>query len=144
MCYMVILSTDSEINLSKYNDKLVQYSKDMPGLSEESYLKYQNMWFVTSQHTCSCGFRHMHFNNIDSGFGVPENWCPEEAEDLESTLEFIQTIRNLLNSGAKVDCIDVWDSQDGSGILSGVVDVDLSSIKDEEFRFYENCHFIFS
>lgn len=116
----------------------------MPGLAEESFLKFQYKWFIASQHGCSCGFRHLYIDSVDLGFGAPEDWYPEEDEDIEATLRFIQTVKKLLNSRAKVDCIDVWDNQDGSCDLSGLVDVDIFSIKDEEFRFYENHQFVFS
>ncbi len=143
MCYMILLSTDSDEDLSKHNVELVQYTRDMPGLAEEAYVKYPNQWFVESRHGCSCGFRHLHVSSIDIGFGLPEDWFPEESDDIESTLIFVNTVKELLALEAKVDCIDAWDNQDDSCDLSGIINVDLNSMKEGVFRFYENHHFVF-
>ena len=73
MCYMILLSTDSEADLSLYNDKLIEFTSELPGLAEEALLNHPKKWFVGSQHGCSCGFRHLYVTSVELGFGVPED-----------------------------------------------------------------------
>jgi hypothetical protein len=52
-------------------------------------------------------------------------------------------VRSLIARGERVDCVDLWA---GSEVPPGPpvhMNVDLSRIRDEEFRFFENHHFEF-
>jgi|SRR5207247_2545234 len=143
MCYMTLLSTDSTEDLELGNSSLVRFSREMPGLPGEIYLEHTNKWFIASRHGCSCGFRHLYGESVDLGFGEREVWYPEEAEDLEATLQVIATIRRLVTSGAKVDCVDAWGHGKEATELSGTVRVNVATLGDGSFRFFENHRFVF-
>ena len=143
MCYMLLLSTDSPEDLSANNDSHIAFSRELPGLPEETMLTYPHKWFVGSRHGCSCGFRHLYVGSVELGFGEPVDWYEEENEDIEATLRFVRIINGLLQSGAGVECIDAWRYEDKPPQLSGTIEVDLSEITDRAFRFYENHRFVF-
>jgi hypothetical protein len=74
---------------------------------------------------------------------LPEDWAPETPSDIEATLKLILLVRSLIARGERVDCVDLWA---GSEVPPGPpvhMNVDLSRIRDEEFRFFENHHFEF-
>ncbi len=141
MCYQVFLSTDTNEDLSVNDCDLVKFSKDFPFKLSEGTLKYENLWHVQSEAVCSCSFRHL--SSTELGFGEPEDWYPEEDEFIEATEKFTQIIRAMLKRNIKVDCVDIW--QDDTLKLNELpsMDVDLSTIKDTEFRFFENYYFKF-
>lgn len=143
MCYMLLLSTDSEVDLSESNTELLCFRKELPGLPEESLLEYPNKWFVGSAQGCSCGFRHLGSESIELGFGIPEDWFPENADDIEATHQFIRVVRSLRASGNGVECIDAWCDDSHPVSLNGAVQVNLDEIPDVAFRFYENQRFVF-
>ena len=145
MCYMTMLSTDATDDLGLGNSGLVQFTRTLPGLPEEKYLEHAHKWFIGSRHGCSCGFRHLYVGSVELGFGEPENWYPEDAEDLEATLQVIAAIRRLVNGGARVDCVDAWaHGQPDAPELAGTVHVNLTTLGDRSFRFFENHRFVFS
>ena len=74
---------------------------------------------------------------IRAGLRLPE----EEENEIAATLIFIKVIRKLIDRGAKVDCIDTWFGPEPSDIQ--LMSVDLSVIEDDQFRFFENYHFLF-
>jgi len=141
MCYTVLLSTSSAIDLEQYNSELVTFSNDFSASQATEKLSYQHKWQVSSKSGCSCTFRHLHSTEL--GFGTPVDWFPEEADEISATLQFIKIIRALVANGAEVDCIDSWESSNKKTTLEEL-NVDLAQISDEEFRFFENYHFIFN
>lgn len=144
MCYMTILSTTAEDNLSIYNNKLVQFSIELPNIPEEKYLAFENKWFIGSQSGCSCDFRHLCSYDADFNFGKPVDWYEEDEEDIEATRQVIAIIRKLIEKGASVDCVDVWaHGQQQAVSLSGDIYVNLAEIDDLAFRFIENYRFLF-
>lgn len=143
MCYMLLLSTDSPEDLSAYNDSLIAFARELPGIPEESLLTHQARWFVGSAHGCSCGFRHLTVQSVELGFGEPVGWFPEESADIEATFKFIAIVRRLVEQGAQVECIDAWAHDDTPAALAGTVRVDLSVVTDRQFRFFENHRLIF-
>lgn len=60
-----------------------------------------------------------------------------------STIHIIDIIRTMVENGELVDCIDVWDHKEMCPVSEEEVEVDLSIISNEEFRFFENHHFVF-
>lgn len=142
MCYIVLLSTSSPEDLSAASTRLVHFTRDCPEPALAAALLYEHRWFVTGDGgTCSCGFRHL-MDPTGLGFSRPQDWMKEEADDLEATAAFIACVRRLLADGHQVDCIDAWARAHAADLRTSVVD--LATISDDEFRFFENHHFRFA
>ncbi|MET3135108.1 hypothetical protein AAKU55_005411 [Oxalobacteraceae bacterium GrIS 1.11] len=144
MCYMTILSTTSNDDLSVHNNELVKFSEQMPGVPEEKYLQFPRQWFIGSKDACSCSFRHLYVTSVELGFGAPEDWYPEESEDIEATRQVIAVTRGLIEKGEQVDCVDAWmnDAADADPLAGDLV-VNLSEVDDLAFRFFESHRFTF-
>jgi len=141
MCYALILSTTTGDDLSLNDAKGIKFSRPIPDRLATDALCYPNKWYVGSRTGCSCSFRHLY--EPDLGFGVPEDWSPEEASDIEATFAFIRLVRSLIAKGERVDCVDLWEGHGDEPRHPVSMKVHLSSIRDEEFRFIENHHFDF-
>jgi hypothetical protein len=139
MCYALILSTTSRDDLSRLNNEAIRFDSELSDRLPFDKLLYAHQWYVGSRTGCSCSFRHLYGPEFD--FSVPEDWFPEEQSDIQATLTFIRLIRSLALKGEKVDCIDVWESNSTEALH--LLPVNLSRIRDEEFRFFENHHFDF-
>jgi hypothetical protein len=140
VCYSIYLSTDADLDLSRKNSDLVQFRKEPVPQVYRSLLRYPNQWYVGSKTVCSCTFRHLH--SIELGFCEPQDWYPEDEQEIEATLIFIMIVRALLNQGYQVDCIDTWEADSPDEIKK--INVNLDHFRDDQFRFYENHHFIFT
>jgi hypothetical protein len=139
MCYALILSTTSSDDLSSFNGEQIRFDKNVPDRLPFQHLLYANKWYVGSRTGCSCSFRHLYGPEFD--FSAPEDWFPEEKSDIEATLTFIRLVRSLVIKGEKVDCIDLREGNQAEH--PALMSVDLSQIRDEEFRFFEDHHFDF-
>jgi hypothetical protein len=139
MCYALILSTTSAVDLSRFNSESVRFDKNTPDRLPFHHLLYANQWYVGSRTGCSCSFRHLY--GPEFSFSVPEDWFPEEQSDIEATLTFIGLIRSLVIKGEHVDCIDAWEGDHAE--IPTLLPVNLNQVRDEEFRFFENHHFDF-
>ena len=106
MCYALVLSTTSDEDLQVHNTDLVRFGLDLPDIPELQNLRYPNCWFIGSRSGCSCTFRHLHSPEL--GFGEPVDWYPEQADEIEATLQAAKIIRKLVAEGHEVDCIDAW------------------------------------
>lgn len=140
MCYSIYLSTDSDLDLSTKNNHLIQFMKESIPQPYLSLLQFQNHWYVGSKSICSCTFRHLH--SIELGFCEPQDWYPEDEQEIEATLIFIRIVREILQQGNQVDCLDIWEAASQSDIIQ--INVNLEDIRDDQFRFYENYHFHFT
>ncbi|MDD5329720.1 MAG: hypothetical protein PHX38_06935 [Sulfuricella sp.] len=142
---MTLLSTTSTDDLSAGNNDLVRFSTELPGIPEQKYLAFAHQWLVGSASGCSCGFRHLHTSSVELGFGEPQDWYPEEAQDVEATRQVIAAIRALVEKGDHVDCMDAWaHGQPDAPPLNGEVEVNLGEVGDASFRFFENHRFTFT
>jgi hypothetical protein len=141
---MLLLSTDSEKDLSQHNSKLIAFKRELPPLAEVLELRFLNKWFVASREGCSCGFRHLHTSAIDLGFDTPQEWYEEDPEDIAATLEFVAVIQALIGNGQQVDCIDVWGHETASSTTVDTISVNLSALQSGAFRLMEGYHFVFS
>lgn len=145
MCYMTVLSTTSSADLAQYSNVLVDFSRELPGLAEERFLMHEFKWFIGSRSGCSCDLRHLGAGSEELGFSEPAEWFPEETEDIEATRMICAIIRRLVSLGEQVDCVDAWASDSPpSSPLTGDIEVDLSAVKDTEFRFFERHRFTFT
>ncbi len=143
MCYCVLLSTTADKDLSADNvPPYVIFQRDLShcetGAAE--VLRYPRKWFVGVKSACSCTFRHL--SAVHLGFAAPEEWYPEEPEEIEATKQFYDVVVQLLSAGKKVDCVARWAGSPKDAVKH--LDVNLATVSREAFRFFENHHFIFS
>jgi hypothetical protein len=139
VCYSIYLSTNSDQDLSLDNSDLVHFKREPIPEAYQPILKYQYQWYVGSKSGCSCTFRHLF--NVDLGFGAPVNWYQEDEDEIAATSSFIKFIRKIVNEGYRVDCLDIWEGAAPESIQLKVVD--LGEVPDEQFRFFDNHHFLF-
>ncbi len=142
MCYLVYLSTTSPEDLSARSSSLTYFEKPRPDDPIAPALLFEHKWYLATAvpGSCSCHFRHT--MNPELGFGEPVDWYPEDSEDLEATARFVSIVRELLGGGHQVDTIDAWWDADPGKLRR--MDVDLGAVGDEQFRFFENYHFVFT
>ncbi|MGW8226806.1 MAG: hypothetical protein ACWGOY_13780 [Anaerolineales bacterium] len=139
MCYSIYLSTDSDRDLRTENDELVRFRKGTVPESYRSLLRYKHHWYVGSKSGCSCTFRHL--SSIELGFMAPVDWYEEGEHEILATAKFIKFVRRMKKLGYQVDCIDTWEGVENEEIVDAIVNLD--EITDDQFRFFENHHFIF-
>lgn len=140
MCYLLYLSTTSTEDLADHNSELINFQRlETADDARLSVLENQEKWFVGSKSGCSCTFRHL--SSVELGFGEPQDWFPEDEDDLKATAELYRVIARLTASGNQVDCLDIWEGADAADIKMKVVN--LSTISEKTFRLFENYHFVF-
>lgn len=141
MCYSTYISTDSAEDLAKRNSEAVRFTKVTASNADSriDLLEYPHKWFVGSKTECSCSFRHL--MSGDLGFDKPQDWFPEEQEDIEATKELYNTLKWLLTSGHKLDLMDCWAETRPGDIA--VLAVNLDEVSEDTFRMFENYKFKF-
>ena len=141
MCYLVYMSTDFPGDLTQHNSILISFNKHFSDFEPEirDLLLYKYLWYVGSKSGCSCTFRHL--SSVEIGFGKPVDWYPENSDAIKATRIFYNVALSLISSGNTIDCIEIWSGTTKDQIKR--LKVDLLTIKRDEFRFFENHHFIF-
>jgi hypothetical protein len=141
MCYLVYISTDFEGDLSQHNSALISFEKDFANCEPEliDLLLYKYHWYVGSKTGCSCTFRHL--SSIELGFAEPVYWYEEPSDEIEATIIFYDEVSSLISQGNKLDCIEIWAGTKWDQVNH--LEVDLSSVSRNAFRFFENHHFVF-
>jgi len=140
MCYSLYLSTSSPEDLTKHNSELVRFRRPEP--ADEKWtglLQHEHKWFVGSKSQCSCTFRH--FTSPDLGFTEPQDWAPEDKDNIEATAELYRVIHGLASAGERVDCLDVWFDARPDAIEEMVVKLD--AVSEKQFLLFENYHLLF-
>jgi len=102
-------------------------------------LRHEHQWFVGSKSECSCTFRH--FVTTESGFGEPQDWCPEDEDNVRATAELYRVIRCLISEGQQVDCLDAWHGAKRDEIKDMVATI--RTVSEKEFLLFENHHLVF-
>lgn len=93
-------------------------------------------WFLQCQYGgCNCDFRHLAEGN-DMEFAPPADWCPEDPEAIEATKAVYDILSEMLAKGYKVDVVDLWVNNSLESIVE--IDVSLSKVNRDSFRFFEN------
>jgi hypothetical protein len=137
MCYMVYVSTDCTDDLSLQDSSLVRFER--PSAEKASpcprVLRPERAWFVASASGCSCTFRHLCRESISLGFGEPEDWCPEEPEEIDATKQLYSVLRALVERGHDVEVLDCWSGEED--VEPVVLDVSLSQVPAAHFRLFE-------
>jgi hypothetical protein len=76
----------------------------------------------------------------EMGFGKPVDWYQEEDEAVAASKIFIGIVREVLEAGYEIDCVDAWSGAEPSDFSD--LRLDLGGMADEEFRFFEKWHFV--
>jgi len=144
MCYVLHLSTSSSRDLSEEYSKIgftFQRIAEDAHLEEKSInlLAYENRWYIGAESGCSCEFRHLAAGSLDLGFSQPEDWYPEEEDEIEATKALHGVLHTLLEQGAEVDLVDGWQRADIANFKS--IRVDLKKVGPNEFRLFEDRRF---
>ncbi len=144
MCYLVYLSTTSREDLGQFPSTLYHFlpltKEDDPALVK--LLDHPALWYLECQYGgCSCHFRYLCEGN-EMDFAPPADWSPEEADAIEATKAVYDVLAGMLANGHKVDIVAVWDDTQPEAIT--VLDVSLSAVDRDSFRFFENRKFNFS
>ncbi len=141
MCYVNHLATDCDQDLSTMvgNRLLLTQPEDEEAIN---LLQLPHRWNLTREWGgCGCSFRVSGILGSEPWFGPPEDWCPEDADDIEATQQFYDLVANLREEGHQVEVIAVWT---GTGINEiKTLDVPLNKVSRDEFRFFENFLFRF-
>ncbi len=140
MCYELYLSTSSTEDLSQHDSEWLSFGN--PDRLDSRYigiLENERKWYVGSKSGCSCTFRHL--AGGDLAFDEPQDWLPEEQDNLQATAELYRVIASLVQGGYEVDCLDLWPGADPARIKT--VSVGLSAVPQKAFRLFEDHHFVF-
>jgi hypothetical protein len=73
------------------------------------------------------------------GFSEPVDWYEEESKDIEATKQFYRIIKEQIDRGFKIDIVDKWEGTELNSIKR--LEVNLSQVSENEFRFFENYLF---
>jgi hypothetical protein len=138
MCYVIYLSTTSDEDFRALAE--TQFSlyraEDAPDV-----LYHPHRWYLECQYGgCSCHFRHLH-ESAEMCFGPPEDCPPEDDDDIEATAAVYDLIKRLVQSGHGVDLVDTWSDELRSP--TPTLEVSLSKVARESFRFFHGYHFAF-
>ena len=144
MCHSIYLSTDSPQDLGAEPFEHLQFSADLdPEPAHEELLPllaYPRRWFLNRREYggCSCHFRHCY----ESTFEPPQNWAPEEEDDVAATREAYRAFRKIVEDGYHLDVIDVFaDDTPASQVQR--LDVSFRAIDEEAFQFFSGYQFDF-
>ena len=141
MCHEIFLSTTSPQDLAELPDTLfkfqvIEHEADPGNLD---LLAYPQTWLLLGEHGgCSCAFRH-DMSGKDAYFSAPEDWFPEDRDDIQATLGVYDLVATILSEGHKVDLVDIWNGDEPESIQS--LDVSLSAVGRDAFRFFEKYKF---
>jgi hypothetical protein len=141
MCYSVYFSTDSQEDFAAIESEhfrifVLDPAKDSKVLG---LLGYANRWYVQSQYGgCSCHFRH----GMERGFRPVEDWCPEDADDVDATVHFYDFMRRLLTEGHQLDLLDIWEGTPSEKVVR--IEVSLAEVARESFQFLDGTRLVLS
>ena len=169
MCYSVYFSTSSSEDFSllgsdpyyvlRMPDRadLVKYASDPNYAPSEAQileseildlLAHDHRWYLGSKYGgCSCHFRFAFELNDDVKdedllglFRPPEDWSPEDQDNIESTHHFYDLMKRLRAEGSQVDVLCHWSDPDVEDIET--MTIDLDKVPRDHFRFFESFRFI--
>jgi len=141
MCYYVYLSTDADTDLTVHNSPLLAFDRNLDRGEKAplDVLRFVHKWYVGSAAGCSCALRQ--FCSTDMGFHVPQDWSPEDPDDIEATRQFYDAVAELIGRSKQVDCVSWWVHTPADKIVS--MNVDLATVSKETFLFLENHRYVF-
>ena len=144
MCYTIYLSTTSGEDLSDLNDGPFFFYRpsehDDPDML--ALLEHPSRWYLGSQYGgCSCHFRHVQMDR-EPEFVPPEDWCPEDEDDIEATKAVYDVLSRIVSEGHKLDLLSIWEGCSPDAVKAARFS--LSEVPRESFRFFEDYRFVVS
>jgi len=149
VCYLTYLSTTSERDLTAFDADALRFmplGNEPDDVEAARHLAYPDRWFVSFAGCCSCGLRRLDplLNpQLPPWFSEPEDWCPEDPEDIEDTKHVYRVIEGLLAEGHRVDCLDVFPDDAGGPWRLDRLDVNLSEVGEARFRLFTGIRMVF-
>lgn len=140
MCHLIYLSTNSDQDLATLPSDLFSFVRPSKAEIEQmkGLLRHQNVWYLTGAYGgCSCHFRHLLWESTSLGFGDPEDWFPEDEDDIASTHAVYDAISDLVKQGYKVDLVDQWSGDP----VETSLEVSLCEVTRTKFRFWAGHRF---
>lgn len=142
MCYSIYLSTDSPQDLAAEVFAHLQFGMPAPDPAHEELLPlfaHPRRWYLSRREYggCSCHFRH---SMDEATFEPPQDWFPEDADDIAASREAYRAFRKIVSDGYGLDLISVWDMETAE--VKKLV-VPLSSMGEDSFRFFSGYRFDF-
>ena len=144
VCYLLFVSTTTDEDLAALPSPLYRFVRDPAADTADmkALLAYPHRWFLECQYGgCSCHFRHV-MRADDRGFGPPEDWIPEEEDDIESTRAVYDLFARIIGSGHQVDVVDLWEGTPPEDLKQ--IPVSLGQVPPESFRFLEGRRLVLS
>jgi hypothetical protein len=144
VCYSIYVSTDCPEDLGAQKFKHLNFNNNLA--PEPSHvqllplLAYPHRWFLNRAEYggCSCQFRH----SLDPQFEPPQDWMPEDEDNVSATKEAYQVFRRIVDGGYRLDLIDVFSGETFRDEIQTLA-VSLESVAAESFRFFEGYRFVF-
>lgn len=145
MCYEIYVSTNSPEDLGMLSRNLFRFGQ--PDEEREAgpiaMLSYPNKWYLSGRYGgCSCHFRHLSIWSESLGFGAPEDWFPEEVEEVESTAAAYDLFSRLVAEGWSLEALDTSSGANLGDMKS--MKVSMGEVPRDSFRFFENFRFEFT
>lgn len=144
MCYELVISTDYNDDLKKFNQPYVYFEK----LSQEFHcknLRHRHQYRIATmcQNCCSCSIRAFDYGtaqNFEFEFVPFQDWLEELDENFDNTSIIFQTIKELVNQGACVDSFLDWCGDENNTPLKSM-NIDVNRTIKDNFAFFENIYF---
>ena len=138
---MLHMSTDCPDDLEAMSSAHVRFER--PSVAgycpSPPILKHAEKWFIGSSTGCSCTFRHLSLGAQELGFGEPEDWFPEEQDEIDGTLELYDMLKGLVERGHQVELFDSWNGEVPPDLQKRTVS--FSEVPGTHFRLFENTLF---
>lgn len=144
MCYELIISTNSDTDLSILNQPNIYFEK-LDNERHSSNLKYGNQYRIATMQPngCGCHIRNFCFElakDFNFEFMPFQDWYEELDEDFDNAQFLFQVIKNLVNQGFGVDSFLCW-SGDENETPDKLMNVKVNEVIKEHFAFFENVYF---
>ncbi len=139
MCYYTYISTTSARDLTACGTDRIGFqplSSHEDDVTAARRLGHEHKWFVAWMGGCSCGLRYHdpRLNPHDPQvFDEPQEWCPEDPEDIENTKRLYRVLAGLVADGDAVDCLSVDIGGEDPWRIAEIA-VDLGTVSEAAFR----------
>jgi hypothetical protein len=140
VCYSIYLSTTSGEDLTTLSATLFSFER-VAEADKDFLAPYPHCWRLIGEGGgCSCHFRHTGVEGTDLEFRHPEGWAPEDEDEIAATLAVYDVFAGILAAGHELEVADLWEGTPPE--VAQTVEVSLSQVPPNSFRFFEDHRFI--